>query len=89
MFYYKSLQWLSNADSKLLKNIKKNPKLSLNHSYINSKLNLEDELSLSNFLFENKKKIKKNNLKKINLYLLSWSNISFIKSLFLIIKKKK
>lgn len=84
MIYYQSLQWLPKREIDTLKKIKKNLKLLSNHNVINCSFGIEDEIDLSNYLFQNKKKIKKNNLKKINLNIISGSNISFMeKSIFL------
>jgi len=84
MTYYQSLQWLPQSENKIIKKIKKNPKLCLNHSLINCRLDAEDEIILSNILYQNKKKIDNNNLKKVYLNIISGSNISFmVKSIFL------
>jgi FkbH-like protein len=84
MIYYQSLQWLPKSDNKIIKKIKKNPKLCLNHSLINCRLDTEDDILLSNILHQNKKKLDAPNLKKINLNIISGSNISFmVKSVFL------
>ena len=78
MIYYQSLQWLPKSDNKIIKKIKKNPKLCLNHSLINCRLDTEDDILLSNILHQNKKKLDAPNLKKINLNIISGSNISFM-----------
>ena len=84
MIYYQSLQWLPKGENNILKKIKKNLRLSLNHNLINCSLSIEDEIDLSKYLFQNKKKIKKNDQKKINLNIISGSNISFMeRSIFL------
>jgi hypothetical protein len=77
MIYYQLLQWLPKFENNTLKKIKKNLRLSLNQNLIDCSLNIEDEIDLSNYLFQNKKKIEKNDLKKINLNIISGSNISF------------
>jgi len=78
MIYYQLLQWLPKFENNILKKIKKNLRLSLNQNLIDCSLNIEDEIDLSNYLFQNKKKIEKNDLKKINLNIISGSNISFM-----------
>jgi predicted enzyme involved in methoxymalonyl-ACP biosynthesis len=78
MIYYQLLQWLPKFENNTLKKIKKNLRLSLNQNLIDCSLNIEDEIDLSNYLFQNKKKIEKNDLKKINLNIISGSNISFM-----------
>lgn len=84
MIYYQSLQWLPKWENNILKKIKKDLRLALNHNFINCRLSAEDEIDLSNFLFQNKNKIEKNDLKKININIISGSNISFMeKSIFL------
>ena len=84
MIYYQLLQWLPKFENNILKKIKKNLRLSLNQNLIDCSLNIEDEIDLSNYLFQNKKKIEKNDLKKINLNIISGSNISFMeRSIFL------
>ena len=84
MIYYQLLQWLPKFENNTLKKIKKNLRLSLNQNLIDCSLNIEDEIDLSNYLFQNKKKIEKNDLKKINLNIISGSNISFMeRSIFL------
>lgn len=84
MIYYQSLQWLPKGENDILKKIKKNLRLSLSHNLINCSLSIEDEIDLSDYLFQNKKKIKNDNLKRINLNIISGSSISFMeKSIFL------
>tara|TARA_A100001015_G_scaffold62685_1_gene69170 strand:+ start:3098 stop:4909 length:1812 start_codon:yes stop_codon:yes gene_type:complete len=84
MIYYQSLQWLPKSENIIIKKIKKNLRLSLNHGLINCNLSDEDEINLSNHLYQNKKKIEKNDLKKVNLNIISGSNISFmVRSIFL------
>jgi len=84
MIYHQSLQWLPKGEIDTLKKIKKNLRLLSNQNIINCSLSIEDEIDLSNYLFQNKKKIEKNNLKKINLNIISGSNISFMeRSIFL------
>ena len=84
MIYYQSLQWLPKGEKNILKKIKKNLRSSLSHNLINCSMSMEDEIDLSNYLFQNKKKIKNDNLKRINLNIISGSNISFMeKSIFL------
>ena len=58
MIYYQSLQWLPKREIDTLKKIKKNLKLLSNHNVINCSFGIEDEIDLSNYLFQNKKKIK-------------------------------
>ena len=67
MIYYQLLQWLPKSENNTLKKIKKNLRLSLNQNLIDCSLNIEDEIDLPNYLFQNKKKIEKNAIKKINL----------------------
>ena len=84
MNYYQSLQWLPKLENNITEKIKKNFRLSLNHSFINSRSNHEDEINLSNYLFKNKNKFKKSELKKVNLNIISGSNINFmVRSIFL------
>ena len=84
MNYYQSLQWLPKLENNITKKLKENFKLSLNHSFINSRSNYEDEINLSNYLFKNKNNFKKSDLKKVNLNIISGSNINFmVKSIFL------
>ena len=56
MIYYQLLQWLPKFENNTLKKIKKNLRLSLNQNLIDCSLNIEDEIDLSNYLFQNKKR---------------------------------
>ena len=84
MIYYQSLQWLPKGEIDTLKKIKKNLRLLSNQNLINCSFGIEEEIDLSNYLFQNKKKIEKIKPKKIDLNIISGSNISFMeRSIFL------